>query len=201
MQTPESPASTQSAPTPPAPTPPKRRKRRAIDWPTAVLIAIVGSCAAYVYWRDGLDKFIAVVWDDTDLFLSMLPKVLAGCLTAAFLTILLPREIINRWVGADAGFKGIVISFLAGIILPGGPFTIFPIAGAFVAMGADIAAAVTLITSWTLLGLNRVVTWEMPFLGFDFVSWRYVAALPLPIIAGLLVRVIEKRLKLGTPSP
>jgi len=196
MQSSEPPASTPSAPPPPA-----RRKRRAIDWPTAVLIAIVGSCAAYVYWRDGLDKFIAVVWDDTDLFLSMLPKVLAGCLTAAFLTVLLPREMISRWVGADAGFKGILISFCAGIILPGGPFTIFPIAGAFVGMGADIAAAVTLITSWTLVGLNRVVTWEMPFLGFDFVSWRYIAALPLPIIAGLLVRVIEKHFKLGMTRP
>lgn len=174
---------------------PVRRKRRAIDWPTAILIVIVGSCAAYVYWRDGPVKFIEVVWDDSELFASMLVKVLAGCLTAAFLTILLPRETINRWVGADSGLKGILVCTFAGIILPGGPFTIFPIAGAFVAMGADIAAAVTLITSWTLLGLNRVVTWEMPFLGFDFVAWRWIAAVPLPILAGLLVRAIEKHLK------
>ncbi|ARP99870.1 permease [Pseudorhodoplanes sinuspersici] len=174
---------------------PLRRKRRAIDWPTAILIVIVGSAASYVYWRDGPAKFLDVVWNDTDLFISMLPKVLAGCLTAAFLAILLPRETINRWVGADSGFKGILVSTFAGVILPGGPFTIFPIAAAFVGMGADIAAAVTLITSWTLIGLNRVVTWEMPFLGFDFVAWRWVVALPLPILAGLFVRAIEKRLK------
>ena len=179
---------------------PVRRKRRAVDWPTAILIIIVGTCASYVYWRDGTAKFLEVVWSDTDLFISMLPKVLAGCLTAAFLAILLPRETINRWVGADSGFKGILIATFAGIILPGGPFTIFPIAGAFVAMGADIAAAVTLITSWTLIGLNRVVTWEMPFLGFDFVAWRWVAALPLPILAGLFVRAIEKHLKAKAPA-
>ncbi len=175
---------------------PVRRKRRAIDWPTAVLIVIVGSCAAYVYWRDGPMQFLEVVWSDSELFASMLVKVLAGCLTAAFLTILLPRETVSRWVGADSGLKGILVSAFAGIILPGGPYTIFPIAGAFVAMGADIAAAVTLITSWTLIGLNRVVTWEMPFLGFDFVAWRWIAALPLPIVAGLFVRAIEKRFKI-----
>ncbi len=178
---------------------PARRKRRAIDWPTAVLIVIVASSASYVYWRDGATKFIEVVWSDTDLFLSMLPKVLAGCLTAAFLTILLPRETISRWLGAESGLKGILLATFAGIIFPGGPFTIFPIAGAFVVMGADIAAAVTLITSWTLLGLNRIVTWEMPFLGFDFVAWRWLAALPLPIFAGLCVRAIEKHLKAKAP--
>lgn len=178
---------------------PGRRKRRALDWPTAILIIIVGSCAAYVFWRDGAAKFLDVAWDDAELFASMLVKVLAGCLTAAFLTVLLPRETINRWVGADSGLKGILVATFAGIILPGGPFTIFPIAGAFVAMGADIAAAVTLITSWTLIGLNRVVTWEMPFLGFDFVAWRWVAALPLPVLAGLLVRAIEKHLKTKAP--
>jgi Mg2+/citrate symporter len=102
---------------------PVRRKRRAVDWPTAILIIIVGTCASYVYWRDGTAKFLEVVWSDTDLFISMLPKVLAGCLTAAFLAILLPRETINRWVGADSGFKGILIATFAGVILPGGPFT------------------------------------------------------------------------------
>jgi len=180
---------------------PVRRKRRAIDWPTVVLILIVGSCASYVYWRDGPATFLEVVWNDSELFVSMLVKVLAGCLTAAFLTILLPRETVSRWVGADSGLKGILVSTFAGIILPGGPFTIFPIAGAFVAMGADIAAAVTLITSWTLLGLNRVLTWEMPFLGFDFVTWRWMAALPLPILAGLFVRAIEKRFKSKAAAP
>ena len=35
----------------------------------------------------------------------MLPKVLAGCLIAAFVTILLPREKVNRWVGPAVRLK------------------------------------------------------------------------------------------------
>ncbi len=169
-----------------------RRRRRAFDWPTAILIAIVATAAAYVFWRDGVERSLEVVWGDADLFLSMLPKVLAGCLIAAFVTILLPRETVNRWVGPESGAKGILVSTFAGIILPGGPFTIFPIAGAFIAMGADIASAITLITSWTLIGLNRSLVWEMAFFGFDFVSWRWLAALPLPILVGFLVRLLER---------
>jgi uncharacterized membrane protein YraQ (UPF0718 family) len=172
--------------------PPARRKRRAFDWPTAILITIVVCAAAYVYWRDGTARFLEVVWADAGLFATMLPNVLAGCLIAALVTVLLPRDTISRWVGKDSGLKGILISAGAGIIVPGGPFTIFPIAAAFLGVGADAAAVVTLITSWTTIGMSRALVWEMPFLGFDFVAWRWIAALPLAVLAGLAVRMIER---------
>jgi uncharacterized membrane protein YraQ (UPF0718 family) len=171
---------------------PPRRKRRALDWPTAILITIVVTAAVYVYWRDGAARFLDVIWSDADLFVWMMPNVLAGCLIAALVTILLPRETVSRWVGRDAGFKGILISAGAGIIVPGGPFTIYPIAAAFIGMGADAAAVVTLITSWTTIGLSRSLVWELPFLGFDFVLWRWLAALPLAVLAGVIVRAIER---------
>jgi uncharacterized membrane protein YraQ (UPF0718 family) len=178
----------------PQPPAPRRRRHSTFDWSTAVIVAIVTAAASYVYLRDGADGFMAVLWSDLDLFVDILPKVLAGCLIAAFITILLPREMIERWVGAESGLKGILIATFAGIILPGGPFAIFPIAGAFIAVGADVSAAVTLITSWSLMGINRAIVWEMPFFGFDFVAWRSLAALPLPIIAGLTVRAILRML-------
>lgn len=171
---------------------PARRRRRALDWPTAILIAIVAAAATYVFWRDGAERSLDVVWGDAGLFARMLPNVLAGCLIAALVTVLLPRDTISRWVGKDSGIKGILISAGVGIIVPGGPFTIYPIAAAFLGMGADAAAVVTLITSWTTIGLSRVLVWELPFLGFDFVLWRWVTALPLAILAGLAVRVIER---------
>ncbi len=169
-----------------------RRKRRAVDWPTALLVVIVASAAAFVFWRDGPARFFDVVWDDSGLFARMLPNVLAGCLIAALVTILLPRDTVVRWVGRDSGLRGILVSAGVGIIVPGGPFTIYPIAAAFLGMGADAAAVVTLITSWTTIGLSRTLVWEMPFLGFDFVLWRWLAALPLAVMAGLIARAIER---------
>ena len=67
---------------------------------------------------------------------------------------------------------GILIATLAGTICPGGPITIFPIAAAFVAIGADTGAAIAFITSWTLLGYARILVWELPFFGGEFVIWR-----------------------------
>ena len=57
------------------------------------------AAAAAVYWRDGREHFLAILGSDLTLFGEMLPKVLAGCLIGAFVTLLLPRE---RWrAGSD----------------------------------------------------------------------------------------------------
>jgi len=104
--------------------------------------------------------------------------------------VLMPRALVVRWVGAESGFMGIVIATLAGVVCPGGPITIFPIAASFLAIGADIGAAIAFITSWTLLGYARTLVWELPFFGAEFIIWRNIISLPLPIVAGLLARMI-----------
>ena len=153
---------------------------------------MAGAAAATVYWRDGSEHFIAILIGDVSLFGEMLPKVLAGCLIGAFVTLLLPREMVARWVGHESGFTGLAVAALFGCILPGGPITIYPVAGAFLAMGADAGAVVAFITSWTLIGYTRALVWELPFFGSDFVIWRIVAAIPLPILAGVLARIVVK---------
>jgi hypothetical protein len=59
-------------------------------------------------------------------------------------------------------------------------------------MGADAGAVVAFIVSWTLIGYTRALVWELPFFGADFVIWRMAAAVPLPIIAGVLARIVVR---------
>lgn len=166
-----------------------QRRRRAFDWSTAAIATLSGSAALTVYWRDGLAHFLDVLDGDVLLFAAMLPKVLAGCLIGGFVALLLPREQVARWVGHESGMTGLLIAMAFGFILPGGPFTAYPIAGAFLLIGADAGTVVAFLVSWSLIGTTRVVVWELPFFGADFVLWRVVAALPLPILAGVLARV------------
>lgn len=168
------------------------RRRRVIDWSTIVIVTLVLFSATVVFFRDGTDVLYALFIGDLDLFFDMMPKVFAGSLIGAFITLMLPRELVTRFVGAESGFSGILVAAAFGVILPGGPFTIYPIAAAFLAIGADAGAAIAFITSWTLLGYNRALIWEMPFFGFDFVAWRVFAAIPLPIIVGVLGRYAGK---------
>jgi uncharacterized membrane protein YraQ (UPF0718 family) len=178
----------------------QRRPRRPFDWSTAFIAVVVGGAAIAVYWRDGRERFVEILTGDFVLFVDILPKVLAACLIASFVAVLMPREAVVRWVGAESGWTGLLIATLAGIICPGGPITIFPIAAAFIAIGADVGAAIAFITSWTLLGYARALVWELPFFGAEFVIWRSLVALPLPMVAGLLARLIARALRVRNGS-
>ena len=175
------------------PAPPiKRAPRRTFDWSTAFIAVVVVTAAVTVYWRDGQARFLEILSADVALFFDILPKVLAACLIAAFVGVLMPRDVVVKWVCAESGFLGLVIATLAGIIVPGGPITVYPVAAAFMAVGAGTGATIAFVTSWTLLGYNRALVWELPFFGADFVIWRGLAALPLPIVAGLLAQWLAR---------
>ena len=166
----------------------RRRRVRTFEWSTAIIGSISLAAAIAVYVRDGADKVIAVLTKDLELLTGMLPKMAAGCLIAAFVTRLLPREVVARVVGSESGILGLFIAMMMGAVLPGGPLTIYPLAGAFLVLGADVGTAIAFITAWNLLGYNRALIWELPFFGPEFVGWRVLMALPLPIIAGLMGR-------------
>jgi len=171
-----------------------RIRRKTFDWSTALITVCMVSAAIVVYVRDGWDRFTAVFLGDVHIFLDILPKMAAGCLIGVFSTLLIPREMVARLVGAESGFTGLAVATFAGAIMPGGPMTVYPVAGAFLAVGADVGAALAFVTSWTLLGYARALVWELPFFGTDFVLWRMAIAPAFPIIVGLLGRWIAKLL-------
>jgi len=183
-----------STPSPTPPPPAGRRKRRSFDWSTAVIGTLVVSAGSAVLWRDGWEPFLSILTHDLTLLVDILPKVLAGCLIGAFVMMLLPREVVARWVGGESGFVGLVIATLVGTFLPGGPFSIYPITAALLTLGADVGTATTFIAAWSLLGYNRALVWELPFMGGDFTFWRVAVSLPLPILAGLFARLLWKLL-------
>src|SRR5205814_9863675 len=90
--------------------------------------------------------------------------------------------------GGESGLLGLFIAMMMGAALPGGPLTIYPVAGAFLLLGADVGTAIAFITAWNLLGYNRALIWELPFFGPEYVGWRILIALPLPLLAGLMAR-------------
>lgn len=171
-----------------------RLRRKTFDWSTALVATCVLVAAAVVYVRDGRERFAAVFLGDVHIFVDILPKMAAGCLIGVFSTLLIPREAVARLVGAESGLAGLVIATVAGAIMPGGPVTVYPVAGAFLLAGADAGAALAFVTSWTLLGYARALVWELPFFGANFVLWRMAIAPAFPIIVGLLGRYAAKAL-------
>jgi len=178
-----------------------RPKRKPVGWSMIVIGALVAICATIVWRREGVDGVLGILTHDLWLFGEILPRVLAGCLLGAFIAEILPHEKVSRSLGPESGLKGLLIGTAFGAILPGGPFTAYPVAAALLTVGADFGATIAMVVSWTLIGYGRAVAWELPILGVDFTLWRIVISLPIPVLAGALGRFVYVRMyPKGGPS-
>jgi uncharacterized membrane protein YraQ (UPF0718 family) len=138
----------------------------------------------------GTEVFKRGLHDDLGLMTAILPRIVLAMAVAGLMEAVLPKDKVAYWVGAESGMRGLFIATLAGALTPGGPITSFPFVVALYMAGADRGSLVAYLTAWSLLGFQRVMVWEMPLLGMDFVLVRSLANLPFPIIAGILARTL-----------
>ena len=124
------------------------------------------------------------------LFLDVMPRLVGALIMTGMLQVLIAPEWIRHWLGSGAGHRGIFAGFVAGILTPGGPLVSFPIMAVFYKGGASLSALVCYMTSWSLFGFQRVIAWELPFMGSGFLLARVLPTLAFPIVAGYLVRFI-----------
>ena len=177
-------------------TPRQRGERRLFDTGFFLMAALAGLAGALVWTQQGWLAFRDILLADVGFAIALLPKIAGGIVLATALGILLPRERVLRAVGPDSGVTGLGIAMVAGAVIPGGPSVIYPLAVSLMASGADIGAAVAMISAWVLLSVNRTVIWELSFIPADLVLLRVLLTLPLPIILGLLVRTSIRTLRI-----
>ncbi|MFQ5898590.1 MAG: permease [Candidatus Methylomirabilia bacterium] len=123
------------------------------------------------------------------LFWFILPRLILALLLTGMLQVLAPEELVSRYFGREAGFRGIVAASVAGVLTPGGPMVSVPLLVTLANSGAGMAALVAYMTSWSLFGIQRIIAWEAPLMGWRFVLVRAVPSLAFPVLAGWLVKV------------
>ncbi len=156
-----------------------------------LIFAVLGvASGTAVYVLKGEAVFFRSLDGSLELLWIVLPRVAAALLLAGFIQVLISRDLVARLVGEHSGFLGIVIAAVAGALTPGGPLTSFPIVVALYASGAERGALVAYLTAWAMLGIQRMLVWEIPFMGTDFALLRISCVWALPILAGLMARRI-----------
>ena len=164
--------------------------RRIFDrsfWVFAALAAATGTACFLVA---GPAAFWDSLGDDLDMFIQVVPKLAAALLVAGFIQVLLPRDKVARWIGERSGLRGMAIASGAGMVTPGGPMTSFPLVNALHGAGTGRSALIAYLTSWSTLGFQRILSWEIPLMGVEFAAVRFLASLPLPLVAGLISRLL-----------
>lgn len=169
--------------------PPKR-----LDGTMIFIIVFALSGAALCFALRGGDVFLEALAAGFGLLGRLLPILAGGVILGGILQALVPPSAVKRWMGEGSGWRGLFLAAAIGTLVPGGPVTSFPLVAALVAAGAEFGVTIAFLTSWATLGINRVIVWEIPFMGGDFALTRYLASLPLPILAGLAARWLSSLL-------
>jgi hypothetical protein len=153
-----------------------------------VLLALVAGVACW--FVEGRQSVVASLKSDVELLVEILPRIMAALAIAALVQVLIRRETVARVLGEEAGAKAVVLAAAAGAVTPGGPMTSFPLVNALQAAGGGRSALVSYVTSWSVLGLQRILAWEIPLLGPEFAAVRFVASLPLPLVAAAVSKLL-----------
>ena len=109
--------------------------------------------------------------------------------------ILIPQEIISKWVGSESGIRGILMGTVAGGLSPGGPFVSLPIVAGLLRSGAGIGTMVAFLTGWSLWAVARLPM-DVGILGWKFTAIRLGITSLFPIIAGILAQALFANVKL-----
>ena len=110
--------------------------------------------------------------------------LLLGFLLAGLADVLIPRPTMSRWLGGERLGHGILVGWIAGLVMPGGPYVFFPVAANLVNSGAAPGPLIALLTAKTLVSPIRMLTYEAPLLGWPLTLARFVPGVLLPPIMG-----------------
>lgn len=161
-----------------------------IDDNTWIVAGILLALVAVAWWRGGGELVGDGLTGGARLLVRFGLVIVISFLAAGLAEALVPREWVSRALGAEAGFRGILVGSAIGMVTPSGPFVSMPIAAAMLRAGAGTPAVVAFLTSWMVLSLHRFVAWELPILGLPFAALRWAACLVLPPLAGLAARAL-----------
>jgi uncharacterized membrane protein YraQ (UPF0718 family) len=131
--------------------------------------------------------------ESAKLFVQMGPVLLPAFVLAGMMTALVSPETINQWLGREAGLRGLLVGTAAGALTPGGPFIAFPLLAVLLKGGASVGAITAYLSAWALLGVHRVIAFEIPILGWRFAAVRFAASVAAPVIIGFLAQLLSSK--------
>jgi len=164
----------------------KSKRRSGMLIPTIILAVLAIGLLGWGYFK-GEGQHIAGLKSASRMFLEILPLLIFALILAGMIQVLLPKELLARWVGEESGMRGILIGTVAGGFMPGGPYVSLPLVAGFLRAGAGIGTMVAFITAWSLWAVARIPM-EVGIVGWRFTLIRLSCTFFFPPIAGLLAR-------------
>ena len=150
-----------------------------------IIMGVIAVVLLFIGYQKGGGEHILGLKSAGNILLQIVPLLIFAFIVAGMAQILVPTEMISKWIGAESGFRGILIGTVIGGLTPGGPFVTLPIAAGLLRTGASIGTMVAFMTGWSLLAFSRLPL-EVGLLGWKFTLIRLACTFFFPVIAGLI---------------
>ena len=169
---------------------PKREGSQQMDTTTLILAVAAVILLVIAFWR-GRDLPLAGLMAAGRTLWRNLLILLLGFIIAGLAQVIIPKEWIARWLGAEAGVKGVLIGCVVGGLVPGAPYATFPLVAALYRSGASLGAVVGFGAAWSLWSVSRLPV-EIALIDSKPALIRYGVTFIVPPIAGLVAEVLAR---------
>ena len=163
-------------------------------WITTVIMAVLAIIFLLIGYSRGEGQHIQGLKSAWDMTIRVLPLLVFAFILAGMVQVLLPHELLSKWIGEESGIRGIFIGTLAGGFTPGGPYVSLPLVAGLLHAGAGVGTMVAFLTGWSLLAISRLPL-EIGILGWRFALVRLTCTFFFPPIAGLLAQLLFSKFK------
>ncbi len=114
-----------------------------------LLVMVVVAEIVALYWRPDLP--LEALKGSARLLRGVWLDLLLGFVFAGLADVLIPQPVLSRWLGSERPGQGILVGWAVGLLIPGGPYLVFPILAGLFKKGAAPGPLITLITAKTLV--------------------------------------------------
>jgi uncharacterized membrane protein YraQ (UPF0718 family) len=152
----------------------------------AIILLLVALARGQGLWLEGLRAGVVS-------FARLLPILTLSFVIAGLMQVLIPREQLTRWLGAEAGFRAILVGCAVGALLPGPPYALYPMIIALFRGGASVGAVVGMMTGKVLWNVHYLPP-ALATLGPRLTLLQFGSNIVFPLLAGLIAQHVLGRL-------
>lgn len=158
---------------------------------TIILLIIIG--ILYFLQEEIAVNSLKISADSAFTMMGILPPIL---IIVNMFDVWVPKELIIRHMGEDAGIKGYLWAFSLGTLAAGPLYAAFPVAAVLAKKGAHLAYIVFFLGIWTTTKLP-IFLYELNFFGAQFTGIHIVTGISAFLMLSILMEKVLLKNKIN----
>lgn len=151
---------------------------------------IIGTAVLYIYmllFRP--EDAITGLTNGVMMFLGLLTLIIAAIFLASAIQVLIPKDLIQKYLGPSAGLRGVLTGGLLAGLLQGGPYAVYPIIKGLQEEGVGLSVVISMLVGYSIIGSGRIV-FGLAIFEAEIIAIRVVLGVSLAVVSCVAIYYI-----------